>query len=124
MTGGASKAHSTACDLLFSLTIASFWLPDGGHYTAEIQGTIDELITVQVLIPVGNSAGRLSLFEAVHLAPGSLARLAFAKGNHHLTLQIDQDGDGLVDEIIEPGEIIEIGQQPNPRIFLPLITRN
>jgi PKD repeat protein len=92
--------------------VGAFWLPAGGEYTAEIRGYAEEKIDLQILVPTGLFSGLVIIFEEVQMMPGSVARLVLAEDSGQLSLSVDLNGDGQVDQTILPSQSVEVGLMP------------
>jgi hypothetical protein len=94
-----------------------FWLP-AGEYEVEIRGQDDGLVEVQVLAPKNKRFASIFVFEDLITTSSSVVRLQMSDAP---VLENDLDGDGQVDEILEPADEVRV-RLASLNVFLPALT--
>ncbi len=97
-----------------------FWLPAGGDYDVVIRGDDDGQVEVQLLVPKNSQFATIFVYEGLVTTSSSLASLQVTEAASGPLLNNDVDGDGQVDQILEPVNEVRV---PLARfdLFLPLL---
>jgi hypothetical protein len=98
-----------------------FWMPAGAEYEVEIQGSDGGQMEVQVLIPKNKQFATIYVFESLATTSDSLARLQISSESNHVALENDLDGDGQVDQIVEPVDEVWV-RVSLLEVYLPVLT--
>jgi uncharacterized repeat protein (TIGR01451 family) len=93
-----------------------FWLA-AGEYEVEIRGQGDGQVEVQVLAPKNRRFATIFVFEDLATSSSSVAVLQMSDAP---VLESDLDGDGQVDQVLEPAEEVRV-RLASLEVFLPAV---
>jgi hypothetical protein len=103
--------------------LESFWLPAEDSYDIEINGLSGEVVEVQLLVPISARSALLAVYQVESVTSEVVAEFRLNPGGAQPELMVDLDGDGQVDQVLEPSSFVSVSLAPFD-LFLPVLSSN